>query len=84
MNAKPEESTMRTAPGKPAPRALERWIEDTQMFQRIAGVNVSSKEDLTREWENMKNKTRRFAVDNIREHRIIQDMAVRAAKGRRS
>lgn len=36
----------------------ERWIADTQMFQRIAGVRETSKEALAAEWEKMVSSRR--------------------------
>jgi hypothetical protein len=37
-------------------RDRDRWIEDTQMFQRIARVAESSYEELAEEWKKMNTK----------------------------
>jgi hypothetical protein len=34
----------------------EQWVEDTQMYQRIAKVPVTTKEELEKEWEEMHKK----------------------------
>ena len=40
-----------------------RWAEDTQLFQRIAGVKASSTEELEYAWDEMRtNKQRRYAT----------------------
>lgn len=63
---------------------MDRWIEDTQMFQRIAGVAVTSREDLEADWNSMRKDWRGRAAQSTREHRIIQDAAIRAGRGRHS
>jgi hypothetical protein len=63
---------------------MERWIEDTRMFQRIAGVPESSRWDMEQEWKEMRPGWRRRTAEHAREHRIIQDMAIKAGKARRS
>ncbi len=50
------------------------------MFQRIAGVAESTRVELETTWESMRPKWRARAVEGAREHRIIQDMAIRAGK----
>lgn len=69
--------------GLEAKRRAE-WIAETQMFQRIAGIGIATDETLGTAWDAMKPKERKFNVENIRTHRIIQDAAVRAGTGRRS
>lgn len=63
----------------------ERWIADTQMFQRIAKVQESTTEELSEAWDSMKtNKVREFNANNIATNRIIQDAAIRAGNGRKN
>lgn len=59
-----------------------KWIEDTQMFQRIAGVTETTTEELASVWESMHNKARDFNAENMTTHRIIQDAAIRAGERR--
>ncbi|AIK68355.1 hypothetical protein P10VF_142 [Rhizobium phage vB_RleM_P10VF] len=35
---------------------MERWISETQMFQRIAKVPETPREELEKEWKEMKEK----------------------------
>lgn len=69
---------------KLAVNARELWIEDTRMFQRIAKVSVTSAEELGEEWDKMKVSQKVFNSEHARTHRVIQDMAVRAGKARKS
>lgn len=59
------------------------FIEETQLFQRIAGVTVTDAEILGKEWDEMRPKARKFALENNKTHRAIQDMAVAAGQRRR-
>ncbi len=61
---------------------LLRWIEDTQMFQRIAGTPESSVEDLTADWVKMTPRAKRFNMENIQTHLAIQRAAIEAGKKR--
>jgi len=58
----------------------DRWITDTQTFQRLAGVSVAAAAELRTAWESMPHKLRLRAAEFAREHRIIQDMAIAAGK----
>ncbi len=62
----------------------QKWINDTQMFQRIAGVNQSTTEELSKDWDTFNPKRKKFFSENIATHRIIQDAAIRAGKARNS
>ncbi len=62
----------------------DQWIADTQMFQRIAKVNVSSYAELEKDWDEMNEKSKKFNVKNIETHRIIQDAAIKAGQSRTS
>lgn len=60
-----------------------KWIEDTQMFQRVAGVEESTTDELSSVWDSMKtNKVKDFNAENMTTHRIIQDAAIQAGKAR--
>lgn len=50
-----------------------QWIEDTQEFQKILNIEISSEEEMVEEWKRMKPARRKRAADSIREHRVIQD-----------
>lgn len=40
----------------------KRWIEDTQMYQRIAGTPETSAEELSAEWASMNKQCRKDAA----------------------
>lgn len=52
-------------PRKSLVGARERWIEDTQMFQRVAGVAETPADVLGADWDAMTARMRRFAVASI-------------------
>jgi hypothetical protein len=53
----------------------QRWISETQLFQRIAGVPVTSTEDLSAQWDVFARPRKQRELDRITTHRIIQDIA---------
>ena len=62
----------------------KRWVEETQSFQRIAGVKVTPTEELEKEWDDMRSKQRKAALSSSTTNNIIQKQAIKAAKERRN
>ena len=60
------------------------WIADTQMFQRVAGVPVTSDEELGAEFDSFDGKRAVREAEGARTNRIIQDAARKAGQERRS
>lgn len=51
--------------------AKERWIKDTQLFQKIVGTTVSSDEELSSDWGSFNTRQKKFHSANAETHRII-------------
>lgn len=47
---------------------MKIWIEDTQRFQKVAGIEVTTIADLEKDWLSMKPKQRIIT----KTHKIIQ------------
>ena len=65
-----------------SPRRLaqrKRWVEETQMFQRIAGTPLSSQAELEADWDSLYTRkpldTCKAAADNAEAQRIILEVA---------
>jgi hypothetical protein len=48
------------------------------MFQRIARIEVPSREKLKADWNEIRPGWRKRVVESIREHWVIQDAAIAA------
>jgi hypothetical protein len=75
--AKPQRIT-----NKAAHRA--KWISDTQLFQRINGVEESSEAELGAAYDAMKTKRRISAGENADTHLTIARLAREAGKNRQN
>ena len=62
----------------------KQWIEETQMFQRIAGIKESSFEDLEADWKSFNKKQREFNSRHTSTHLTILKMGKEAGKNRRN
>lgn len=66
----------------------KRWIDETKMFQRIAGRPEDTDEELGAEWDKLMTKrprrTQKAFADNAETQRIILQRAAEAGKARRS
>ncbi len=62
----------------------ERWIDDTHLFQRIAGVPETPTEELETEWDSFKKNPRVAEVEFIPFQVVIAQIARRTVKARRS
>lgn len=60
----------------------ERWINETQMFQRVAKVPQSSAEELGAEWDTFNNPRKKHELRSIGTLRVVQDQASKAALSR--
>jgi hypothetical protein len=69
---------------KKADERRQLWIDETQMFQRIAKVAVTPADELGAEWDKFNKRQRDFNVQHIQTHQIIQDAAVKVGKSRNS
>lgn len=78
MQVKPEKSDRSRA----ARRA--KWIADTQMFQRISGVQESNETELGIEYDNMKAKSKRYAESSAESHLMIAQAARQAGENRKN
>jgi hypothetical protein len=63
----------------------DRWVEDTQMFQRIAGTPVTPTEILVEDWNEMRRPgQRQRAAASIRSRlQVVARMAQSAGRARR-
>ncbi|MCK9458207.1 MAG: hypothetical protein M0R80_00895 [Proteobacteria bacterium] len=55
----------------------QQWIEETQRFQCIAGVEVSSAEELGDEWDEFSNSRKMRELEKIKTHNTIAEVARR-------
>jgi hypothetical protein len=64
-----------TATNLPPAEIMKRddWVRETQMFQRIAGVSVTSAAELEDEWDAMRLRQRRAASERLRVRRLTQN-----------
>ena len=60
----------------------QKWIDDVQMFARIAGKEVPSKDSLSEEYELYNNKQRTFHVKNSETLSVISPASKLAAAQR--
>lgn len=59
-----------------AQEAKDRWIAETQMFQRIAGTPESTYEELSKDWDEFKtSKRKQREIDSIQTHLAIMKAA---------
>lgn len=55
----------------------KRWVEDTQMFQRIVGEEETPAAELEAEWTTFTNKRRKREMTHLQTHLIIAQEASR-------
>lgn len=60
---------------------MERWITETQMFQRIAGTPESPRSELEADWRAMRRKFPRLTLRSIAENAATQVIIAKVAKG---